>query len=82
MQRHREQASTTLGFTMIKRTPELDEFYRRLVTEENLSHQEALQIFEALYAEAVSLGAISEENILEGLETDLRMAKALNGLRS
>ena len=67
---------------MIERTPALDEFERRLIAEENLSHEEALQIYDALHAEAVSLGAISHENILDGLEIDLRIAKAINGLVS
>jgi hypothetical protein len=66
---------------MIIRTAEFEEFYRRLVVEEDLSHEQSLRIFESLHAEAVSLGAISDENILEGLETDLRIAKALNGLK-
>jgi len=69
-----------LGFAMVKRTPLLEKFYRQLVAEENLSYEEALQIFEALYAEAVSVGAISDENVLEGLEVDLRIARAVNGL--
>jgi len=67
---------------MIERTPVFDEFERRLIAEENLSHKDALRIYEALHAEAVSLGAISHENILDGLEIDLRIAKAINGLRS
>jgi hypothetical protein len=66
---------------MIVRTPELEEFNRRLIAEEDISHEQALRIFESLYAEAVSLGAISEESILEGLEVALRIAKALNGLK-
>jgi hypothetical protein len=66
---------------MITKTPELEQFYRRLIAEEDISYQQALRIFESLYAEALSLGAISDENILDGLETDLRIAKALNGLK-
>jgi hypothetical protein len=56
----------------------LDEFYRRLDAEENLSHREALAIYEMLHKEAVSLGAINSENILDGLEVDLRIARAIN----
>ena len=67
---------------MIERTPALDEFERRLIAEEDLSHKDALRVYEALHAEAVSLGAISHENILDGLEIDLRIAKAINGLTS
>jgi len=66
---------------VIRRTAELDESYRRLSIEEDLSHEQSLRIFESLYAEAVSLGVINDENILEGLEVDLRIARALNGLR-
>lgn len=65
---------------MVIRTPELNEFCLKLIAEEHLCHEEALQIFDALHAEAVSLGAISDENILDGLEVDLRIAKAVNGL--
>jgi hypothetical protein len=67
---------------MIKNKPKVDKFYRKLIKEENLSHKEALSIYEALHKEAVSLGIINSKNILEGLETDLRIAKALNGLTS
>lgn len=52
-----------------------------MIVEEDLSHKEALRIYDALHAEAVSLGALRHENILEGLEIDLRVAKAINGLR-
>jgi hypothetical protein len=66
---------------MVRKTPELEEFYRRLIVEEDLSYEESLRIFESLHAEALALGAISDENILDGLETDLRIARALNGLK-
>lgn len=67
---------------MIKNKRKLNRFYRKLIEEENISHKEALRIYEALHEEAVSLGAINSENILEGLEVDLRIAKAINGLTS
>ena len=67
---------------MIRNKRKLNRFYRKLMEEENISHKEALRIYEALHREAVSLGAISTENILEGLEVDLRIAKAINGLTS
>ncbi len=57
-----------------------NEFHRKLIEEENISHKKALSIYEALHNEAVSLGAISSKNILEGLEVDLRIARAINGL--
>jgi len=67
---------------MIINTPELQEFNRKLMEQEHLSHEEALRIYEALHAEAVYLGAITHENILDGLEVDLRIARAINGLKT
>ena len=67
---------------MMRNKPKLNKFYRNLIKQENISHKEALSIYEALHKEAVSLGAINSENILEGLEVDLRIAKAINGLTS
>ena len=66
---------------MIKNKARLDKFYRKLIEKENISHREALKIYESLHKEAVSLGVINSENILEGLEVDLRIAKAINGLK-
>ncbi len=65
---------------MIRNNLRLSKFYRKLVEEENISYKQALSIYEALHKEAVSLGIINSENILEGLEVDLRIAKAINGL--
>jgi len=67
---------------MIRNKRKLNKFYRKLDAEENLSYKKALRIYDALHKEAVSLGVINSENILEGLEVDLRIAKAINGLGS
>jgi hypothetical protein len=67
---------------MIKNKLKLDRFYRELIEKENISHKQALSIYEALHNEAVSLGVFNDENILGGLEVDLRIAKAINGLTS
>jgi len=63
---------------MIRNRHKLDEFCRKLDAEENLSHKEALAIYEMLHNEAVSLGAINSGNILDGLDVDLRIARAIN----
>ena len=67
---------------MIRNRRKLDEFYRKLEAEENLTYKETMRIYDALHKEAVSLGAISSENIWDGFEVDLRIARALNGLKS
>jgi len=51
----------------------LNEFQRKLDAEESLSYREALAIYDMLHKEAVSLGAINSENILEGLEVAFRI---------
>jgi len=65
---------------VVKNKHRLNKFYQKLIERENISHKQALSIYEALYNEAVSLGAINSKNILEGLEVDLKIAKAINGL--
>ncbi len=63
---------------MIKNKRKLEEFYRKLDAEENLSYKKALRIYDALHKEAVALGAISHENIWDGFEAVLRIARAIN----
>ncbi len=65
---------------MIKYNSKLKKFYRKLIAKESISYKKALLIYEALHKEAVSLGIINSRNILEGLETDIRIAKTINGL--
>ena len=67
---------------MIRNSDKLSEFERELIRKENLSHKEALAIYEALHKEAVALGVISSENIWGGFEATLRIARAINGLKS
>lgn len=66
---------------MIVNTRKLQEFYRKLMVEEDLSHEEALKIYDALHQEALSVGAINSENIWEGFEIDLRIVSAMQGLK-
>lgn len=67
---------------MIRNKRKLNRFYRKLIEEENISHKEALRIYEALHKEAIALGAISHDNIWDGFEVDLRIAKAINQVDS
>ena len=63
---------------MIRNKPKLKKFYQKLIEQENISHKEALSIYEALHKEAVALGVISHENIWDGFEAVLRIARAIN----
>ena len=67
---------------MIRNTPEYEAFCRRQMAEDDLLYEEARRIYDALHQEALALGAISSANIWDGFETDLRVAKAINGLPS
>jgi len=63
---------------MIKNTLRLKKFNQALIAREKLSFKKALAIFEELYKEARRLKAIDPDKPLEGIETDLRIARALN----
>ena len=67
---------------MVRNKQKLDEFYQKLIKQENISYKKALSIYEALHKEAVALGVISHENIWDGFEAVLRIARAINGLAS
>jgi hypothetical protein len=67
---------------MIQNTPEFDEFRRKQMSDGSLSYEEACRIYESLHKEALMLGAITSDNIWDGFEVDLRIAKAINGLPS
>ena len=65
---------------MVKDRFKLNKFYQELIKKENIPYKKALAIYEALHKEAVSLGIINSKDILDGLETDLRIARVINGL--
>jgi len=65
---------------MVTNKVKLNKFYQKLIEKENIPYEKALFIYEALHKEAVSFGIINSKNILDGLETDLRIAKTINGL--
>lgn len=64
----------------MKNKHKLNKFYQKLIEKERIPYKKALAIYEALHNEAVSLGVIGPRNILDGLETDLRIAKTINQL--
>jgi hypothetical protein len=66
---------------MIINTEKLREFERSEIARKDISYKDALAIFDGLRREAISLGVFSCENILEGLDVDIRIARAINGLR-
>lgn len=67
---------------MVKNAQALRRFHLKWLAKERCSYAEALRIFEALRGEAVSLGALRPEDILEGIETNIKIAKAVHELES
>ena len=67
---------------MIRPSPRLDELERRYQREafQGLSHEQALERFSSLWAEARQLNPDAGKHWLEDLEPDLAVARAVNGL--
>ena len=63
---------------MIKRSDILDAFEKEQIRQNKADFHENMRIFEALYREAQALGIFPLEDPLEGIEVDIRLAKALN----
>ena len=57
---------------------EFQEFELTLLRKEKTDVKRNFRIVEALYKEAVALGAIPLKNPLDGLDVDLRIAKVIN----
>ena len=66
---------------MIKNPRILNNLERKVIKEEKLSFSEALTIFEAMWKEGMTLGVIPPKDPLEGIETDIRIARILNCLK-
>ncbi|MEW6247110.1 MAG: hypothetical protein AB1555_10415 [Nitrospirota bacterium] len=63
---------------MVRPDPLLEEFERSQQTGGTGGHRENLRIVEGLYEEARALGIFPLSDPLDGIEVDLRLAKALN----
>jgi hypothetical protein len=63
---------------MIQRSGLFTSFERDLLKKRPADHFENLRIFEALYDEARLFGVLPLRDPLEGIEVDVRLAKALN----
>ncbi len=66
---------------MIKSKKILEEFERDFVKNYKLDIQKNLKIFEQLLKLAKELKKFPSENLLEGIETDIKYAKAINGIK-
>ena len=67
---------------MIKNAALVREFERTRVRTEKPNHRRALKIVDALHKEAAVIGRSSERNPLDGIDHKIRIAKALNHVRT
>ena len=63
---------------MIKRNKTLDDFEKEQIKKDQPDYFRNLMYFEALYREAVTLKVFPLKDPLEGIEVDIRLARALN----
>jgi hypothetical protein len=65
---------------MPHRRNELLKFERDFLRKEKVDMARNFHMMEALYKEAVTLGAIPLKNPLDGIEVDLKIAKVINSV--
>ncbi len=66
---------------MIKNAKKIEEFERKMLETESLSLKQKWKIFDALFKEAVSLGVFNDKNIMDGIEVDIKIARAIHSLK-
>lgn len=67
---------------MIKNGLKLRSFETDIIKRSPADHRANIRLFEAMFAEAKSLGIFPSKDPLAGIEVDIRIAKAVNSVRS
>jgi len=65
---------------MIKNRDRLQEFETETIQKEKVKILKNFRLMDAMYEEAASLGAFSKENVLDGLDKDIKFAKVINSV--
>ncbi len=65
---------------MIKNQKKIRQFEKKYKKEKDINIEHNFSIIEALLAEAVELGVLPLKQPLEGLETDIRIARIVNSI--
>jgi hypothetical protein len=63
---------------MIKNSRAIDSFENSLVKQSAADYQRNLKIMEALYQEACSLGIFPLKDRLDGIDSDIHLARVMN----
>jgi hypothetical protein len=65
---------------MIKNQKKFEEFEKNLMRKEKANLKKNIAIFNAMYNEAVKLGIIPMSDPMDGLDTDIKIAKVINSV--
>jgi len=63
---------------MIKNVRILETLEKDFISKQKLSYEQSLKIFESMWVEGVKLGVLPPKNYMDGIETNLKIAKILN----
>ncbi|MEO0276252.1 MAG: hypothetical protein ABIM60_05705 [candidate division WOR-3 bacterium] len=66
---------------MIKNKKILEKFEKDFVKKTKVDFEKNLKIFEELLNLAKEINKLPSENLLEGIEIDIKYAKAINGIK-
>ena len=66
---------------MVKDKKSLEEFEKEFIKNHKIDIEKKLKIYEELLKFAVELGKFKSENLLEGIEVDIKYARAINGVK-
>jgi hypothetical protein len=65
---------------MVKNAQKLQSFERELTKKGKADYKANLALVEAMHAEAITLGVFPPKNPISGIDADIRIAKAVNGV--
>jgi len=68
------------GYSMIQNYKRFRDFEKELLKRKNRDLAQKYAILEAMYEEAIMLGAFPLKNPMEGVETDVKIAKVVNSV--
>ena len=66
---------------MIKDPEYLKKFEDEQTAKDDMTLEQKLKLLNSIYKYAVKLGTLPPDDLLEGLDTDIKVAKIINGIR-
>ncbi len=66
---------------MIKNRQRLERFNKELLAKEPCDYHKAVKIFEELLRYARLFGHFKDEDMMEGIEVDIKIARAINSVK-